>query len=98
MPGSDLRGERLQFFGRGCGQDFAIACRALVHAEAEIFGDERLYAVEEEIIEFGPGLTADLDGVFQTGGSDQRGARAFTFEQGVGSDGGAVEKDQPAFV
>ena len=49
-------------------------------------------AVEEEIVELGAGLASNLDGVFETGGGDQSGARAFAFEQRVGADGGAVQE------
>ena len=49
-------------------------------------------AVEEEVVELGAGLAADLDGVFESGGGDQSGARAFAFKQRVGADGGAVSR------
>ena len=55
--------------------------------------DQRLDAIEEEVVELGAGLASDLDGVFETGGGDQSGARAFAFEQSVGADGGAVQDD-----
>ncbi len=62
-----------------------------------LLGDERLDAVEEEIVELGAGLASDLDGVFESGGGDERGAGAFAFEQRVGADGGAVEEDEFSF-
>ena len=84
----------LQFLRRGSGQDFAVAGRAFVDAEAEILGDQRLDAVEEEVVELGAGLASDFDGVFEAGGGDEGGAGAFAFEQRVGADGGAVEEDE----
>ena len=89
--------EDAQFLRRRCGEDFSVAGGAFVDAEAEIFGDQRLDAVEEEIVELGAGLASDFDGVFEAGGGDERGARAFAFEQRVGADGGAVEEDEIAF-
>ena len=72
-------------------QDFAVARGAFFDAEAKIGGDEWFDPVEEEVVEFGAGLAADLDGILESGGGDQCGARAFAFEQRVGADSSAVE-------
>ena len=93
-----LGGEGFQICGRRVGQDFAVAGGAFFDAEAEIGGDQRLDAIEEEIVELGARLASDLDGVFESGGRDQSGARAFAFQQSVGADGGAVQDDEFAVV
>src|SRR6202043_3221072 len=80
------------------GEDFAIAGNTLVNAEAKIFWNERLDAVEEKVVEFRAGLASNLDGVFESGGSDQGGARACALKQGVSANGGAVEEDEFAAV
>jgi hypothetical protein len=73
-------------------RDFKSAGEAAVRiSPLPAVRDERLDAVEEEIVELGTGLPSDLDGVFETGGGDQRGAGAFAFEQRVGADGRAVQ-------
>ena len=82
----------------GDGQDFAVAGGALVDAEAEILRNQRLDAVEEEVVELGAGLASDFDGVFEASSGDERGARAFALEQRVGADCRAVEEDEFACV
>ena len=64
----------------GDGQDFSVCGGAFVDAEAEIFWDQWLDAIEEEVVEFGAGLASDFDGVFETAGGDESGARAFAFK------------------
>ncbi len=98
LAAASLFDEGSQFLRRGRGEDFAVAGGAFVDAEAEIFGDQRLDAVEEEVVELGAGLASDFDGVFEAFRGDQGGARAFAFEQRIGADGGAVEEDEVAFV
>ncbi len=95
--GGELLCESAQFLRRGLDEDFAVAGGAFVDTEAEIFRDQWLDAVEEEIIELGAGLASDFDGVFEAFGGDECGAGAFAFEQRVGADGGAVEEDDVAF-
>ena len=91
----DLLGEGVQFFCSAGAVRISpsLAVRSF-DAEAEIFGDQRLDAVEEKIVELGAGLASDFDGVFESGGGDEGGARAFALEQRVGADGGAVEEDE----
>jgi hypothetical protein len=60
--------------------------------------NERRDAVEEEVVKFGAGLTADFEDVFESGGGDKSGAGSFAFEQRVGADGGAVQEDEVAVV
>ena len=62
-------------------QDLAVAGGALVHAKAQIGRHQRFHAIKEEIVKLGPGLAADLDGIFETSGGDQRHARAFALQQ-----------------
>src|ERR1022692_1825640 len=78
--------------------NFAIIRGAFVDSETEIFRNQRFDAVEEEVVELGAGLAADFDGIFETGGGNQSRARAFAFEQGVGADGGAMQKNEFALV
>ena len=59
--------------------------------------DERLDAIEEEIVELGTRLPSNLDGVFEPGSRHQRGARAFAFEQRIRADGSAVKKNELRF-
>ena len=83
----------LQICADGAWQDFAVAAGALRDAETQVCRDQRLHAIEEEIVKLGTGLAADLDGVFEAGGRNQSHARALALQQGVRADGGAVQKD-----
>ena len=56
-------------------------------------GNQRLDAIEKKIVKLGARLAADLDGVFKTGGCDQRHARALALQQSIGADRGAVQQD-----
>ena len=60
-------------------------------------GDQRCDAIEEEIVKLGSGLASDLDGIFESGGGDERGAGAIALEERVGSNGGAVQEDDRFF-
>ncbi len=71
----------------------SFAVDSLVHAESQFGGNERLHAIEEEVVEPGTGLAADLDDIFETRGGDQGDARAFALKDGVRADGGAVQED-----
>ena len=93
LCGGDAAGEVAQFLRRGCGEDFAVAGGAFVDAEAEIFGDQRLDAVEEEVVELGAGLASDFDGVFETCVVTRAVRAPLRSEQRVGADGGAVQED-----
>ena len=66
LCGGDAVGEVAQFFRARRGEDFSVGGGAFVDAEAEVFGDQRLDAIEEEVVEFGAGLASDFDGVFET--------------------------------
>ena len=93
----NLGGQRFHVRGRRRGQNLAVAGGAFFDAEAEIGRDQRFDAVEEEVVELGASLASDFDGVFETGGGDQGGARAFAFQQSVGADCGAVQDYQFTF-
>ncbi len=86
-------GERLQAGWRRCMKNFAVARGAFVHPKPQIRGDKRLYTIKKEIVELGPGLAADLDGIFKPSGCDQRHARAFALQQSICADRGAMQKD-----
>ncbi len=92
-----LLDQELQILLRRRMQDFTVAAGAFVNPEAQIFRNERLYAIEEKIVKFGPGLAADLDGVFKSGGYDQGHAGALALQQSIGADGSAVQKNHPAW-
>ena len=64
---------------------------------AQILGDERLDAIEEEVVELGPRLPSNFDSVFETCGCYQRSARAFAFEQRIRANGSAVKKNELCF-
>ena len=74
-------------------QNLAVTGGAFVDAETQIGRNQGFNAIEEEIVELGTGLAADLNGVFETCGGDQRHARAFALQQSVRADCGAVQKD-----
>jgi len=48
---------------------------------------------QEKIVEARAVLASNLDGVFKAGSGDQSYARAFTLQQRIGADGGAVQQD-----
>jgi hypothetical protein len=73
-----LRVERLD--------DGAAGADALGEPEAHLARDERRGAHDHQVVDFGAGLPAYLDHVFEARGGDERGARALAFEQGVGRD------------
>ena len=54
--------------------------------------NQRLHAIEEEVVKLGPRLAADLDGVLKARGSDERDARAFALQQRIRADRGAVQQ------
>ncbi len=58
--------------------------------------DKRLYAIKKEIVKLGPGLAADLDGVFETRSRDQSDARAFALQQSICANCGAMQKHRGA--
>ena len=89
--------QRFHVRGRRLGHNLAVAGGAFFDAEAKIGRDQRFDAVEEEIVELGASLASDFDGVFETGGGDQSGARAFAFQQSVRADCGAVQDYQFTF-
>ena len=74
-------------------QNLSVAGGAFVDAKTQIGGNQGFYTIEKEIIKFGTGLAADLDGVFKTGGGDQRHARAFALQQSIRANRRAVQKD-----
>ena len=47
-------------------------------------------SMRREVVKLGAILAADVDHVFEAGGGDQRGSRAFAFQQRVGGDRGSV--------
>ena len=47
-------------------------------------------SLRRQIVQLGAILPADVDHVFETGRSDQRGSHAFAFQQRVGGDRGSV--------
>lgn len=61
-------------------------------AKPQIVQHQRFYALKEEIVEPGSRLPANLNGIFESGGCDQRYARAFAFQERVGADGGSMQQ------
>ena len=68
-------------------------CDAFRHAEAQAALHQRRHPLEHQVVKLGPGLPSDLDGVLKACGGDERHTRALALQQGVGADGGAVQKD-----
>ena len=64
-------------------EDISFAVGAFGDSEAEVRWDERLDAVKEEVVELGPRLAADFDGVFEAFRCDQRNASAFPLQDCV---------------
>ena len=62
--------------------------------ETQILRNEGRDPLEEEVVEGGTSLAADFDYVFETAGGDQCDARSFSLQEGIGSDGGAVQENQ----
>ena len=54
---------------------------------------QRRHSLESEIVKLRAILAADLNGVLETGRSDESNARTFTLEQRVSADGRAVQKN-----
>ena len=48
--------------------------------------------VHVQVIQLGAALTANLQHVFKSEGGDQRGSTTFTFQQGIGCDGRAMDE------
>ena len=71
----------------------AVAGGPFLHSKAQVGGNQRLHAVEEEIVKLGTGLPADLNGVFKARGCDQRHARAFALQQRVRAHCRAMQQD-----
>ena len=63
---------------------------SLAHADPAFGGHQRLDAARSERVDVGPLLPADLEQILETGGGEERHARALALEQRVGGDGGAV--------
>ena len=72
-------GERVQLQCRRSREDLSLCCRPFVNSKAQIFGDQRFYAIEEKIVQPRAGLAADFDGIFESDSCDQRSSGAFAF-------------------
>ena len=76
----DLRGQALERGGGGRAKGRAVEEHAFVEAEAEGAADERAAGRGGEVIELGAILAADFEEIFEAGGGDEGGSRAFPFE------------------
>ena len=74
-------------------EDLSVTGGAFVESEAQVGGNQRLNTIEEQIVEFRPGLAADLDGIFETCRGNQSYARAFALQQSVRADRRAVQQN-----
>ena len=84
--------QRVQIRLRSSVKNVAIAVSAFFHTKAQIRWDQRLYPIKEQIVEFRTRLAADFDCVFKTGCGDQGHPGSLALQQGVGANGGAMQK------
>jgi hypothetical protein len=68
--GADRFGEVFECLRSGLLEDFSLAVGALGDSKAEVLGDQWFRPIEEEVVELGTGLAADLNGILETFGCD----------------------------
>ncbi len=73
-------------------RDLAVGAHALRHLPPQVAGRQRRRRVDEEVVHVIAAFTADLERVPEAGGGEQPGARAFSLDEGVGGQGGAVDE------
>jgi hypothetical protein len=61
---------------RRLSQNLTVATRSFLHAETQVRRHERLNTVEEEVVEPGTGLPANLNDILETRCGDERHARS----------------------
>jgi hypothetical protein len=72
------------------GEDAAVAVDPFGDFQAQVTAHERSRAFDLQVVEVGPGLTADFQQVPEAAGSEQAGAGAAVLDERVGGHRGAV--------
>ena len=72
--------------------DLAGSEQAFLDFEREVARDQGLRTLEPDIVGIGPIASTDLVDVARAFGDDERGARAFTFQDRIDRDRGSVHK------